>query len=599
MPAWPVARLKRAFPKAVPADKPFALVTSGAHGLLIAAVNSCAADAGVAVGARLTDARAALPSLICRAAEPREDDIALLRLARWAGRYGPNRNTDGSDGLWIDITGVAHLYGGEENLLEDLVQRLTSFGVPSHAALADTFGAAHALARFGIGDAGTWALAAAGTGRAVLASFPVESMRLDAKAVLLLKRLGLRRAGQLYDLPRESLARRFRSRDVAGEVLTRLDQMLGLKQEPRVPLSEPPVLTVRRTFAEPLLSGQAIETIAMALCEDLSALLKEKGRGARSVRLSLYRADGTVAEIAISLRTPSRDGAHLMLLLKEKFDSIDAGFGIDLMVLDVLRAGRVRDVQDGFSDDDAAADYDPGPLIDRLSNRLGVDAVTILEPRASHIPERREVRVAALKASLAPVPSLTDRSGGARLPSPRRGGVGGGVTNEDRSPGNPPTPNPSPRRAGGSPSAIGGGGCTEVLPMASLNARQKGSPPLIYEPPWPYGHYGKGPRRPPFVFARPEPISVVAEIPDGPPARFIWRRVERRVQRAEGPERIAPEWWRAIGLGQNQKRPCSRDYYEIEDETGARYWVFRHGLYGGAEDESDDPPRWFLHGLFA
>ena len=517
----------------MPADKPFALVTSGAHGLLISAVNPCAASAGVAVGARLTDARAALPSLICRAAEPREDDIALLRLARWAGRYGPNRNTDGSDGLWIDITGVAHLYGGEENLLEDLVQRLTSFGVPSHAALADTFGAAHALARFGIGDAGTWALAAAGTERAVLASFPVESMRLDAKAVLLLKRLGLRCAGQLYDLPRESLARRFRSRDVAGEVLTRLDQMLGLKQEPRVPLAEPPVLTVRRTFAEPLLSGQAIETIAMALCEDLSALLKEKGRGARSVRLSLYRADGTVAEIAISLRTPSRDGAHLMLLLKEKFDSIDAGFGIDLMVLDVLRAGRVRDVQDGFSDDDAAADYDPGPLIDRLSNRLGAETITILEPRASHIPERSEVRVPALVS----------------LP----------------------------------------------LPVSALNGERE----MTYEPPWPYGPYGKGPRRPPFVFARPEPISVVAEIPDGPPARFIWRRVERRVQRAEGPERIAPEWWRAIGLGQNQKRPRSRDYYEIEDETGARYWVFRHGLYGGAEDESDDPPRWFLHGLFA
>ncbi len=535
LPAWPIARLKRAFSKAVPADKPFALVTSGAHGLLISAVNSCAADAGVSVGARLTDARAALPSLICRAAEPREDDIALLRLARWAGRYGPNRNVEGSDGLWIDITGVAHLYGGEENLLEDLVQRLTSFGVPSHAALADTFGAAHALARFGIGDAGTWALAAAGTGRAVLASFPVESMRLDAKAVLLLKRLGLRRAGQLYDLPRESLARRFRSRDVAGEVLTRLDQMLGLKQEPRVPLAEPPVLSVRRTFAEPLLSGQAIETIAVALCEDLSALLKEKGRGARSVRLSLYRADGTVAEVAILLRTPSRDGAHLMLLLKEKFDSIDAGFGIDLMVLDVLRAGRVRDVQDGFSEDDTGADYDPGPLIDRLSNRLGAETITILEPRASHIPERREVRVQALVS----------------LP----------------------------------------------LPVSALN-KERGSP-LTYEPPWPYGPYGKGPRRPPFVFARPEPISVVAEIPDGPPARFIWRRVERRVQRAEGPERIAPEWWREIGLGQNQKRPRARDYYDIEDETGARYWVFRHGLYGGAEDESDDPPRWFLHGLFA
>ncbi len=103
------------------------------------------------------------------------------------------------------------------------------------------------------------------------------------------------------------------------------------------------------------------------------------------------------------------------------------------------------------------------------------------------------------------------------------------------------------------------------------------------------------------MFERPEPISVIAEIPDGPPARFTWRRVERRIVRAEGPERIAPEWWRAIRFGEDQKRPRPRDYYEIEDETGARYWVFRHGLYGGAEDESEDgdPPRWFLHGLFA
>ena len=562
----------------MPEDKPFALVASGAHGLLISAVNASAAQAGLAIGARLTDARAAVPSLICRAAEPREDDIALLRLARWAARFGPNRNIDGSDGLWIDITGVAHLYGGEEELLEDAVQRLTSFGVPAHAALADTFGAAHALARFGIGDAGTWALAAPGTGRAVFASFPVESLRLDAKSVLLLKRLGLRRIGQLYDVPRDSLARRFRSRDVAGEVLTRLDQMLGLRQEPCVPLTEPPVFSVRRAFAEPLLSGQAIETIAAVLCEDLSALLKEKGRGAKSVRLSLYRADGTVADIAVSLRTPSRDRAHLMLLFKEKFGLIDAGFGIDLMVLDVLRAGRVTDTQDGFSEDDAAAGYDPGcdpgPFIDRLSNRLGAEAITILEPRASHIPEHSEVRVAALCAN----PLSSPKRGAAwfKSPSPLTGEGRGGGGKPARI-GDTPLPNPPPQGGRGRDGAGG---------------------QLCYEPAWPYG---KGPRRPPFVFQRPEPISVVAQVPDGPPARFTWRRVERRVQRAEGPERIAPEWWRAIGIAQDQKRPRPRDYYDIEDETGARYWVFRHGLYSGAEDESwdGDPPRWFLHGLFA
>ncbi len=503
---------------------------------MISAVNVCAAQAGVAVGARLTDARAALPSLICRAAEPREDDIALLRLARWAGRYGPNRNIEGGDGLWIEITGVAHLFGGEEELLDDLVQRLSHLGVPSRIGLARTFGAAHALARFGMTETGTWALAPDGTDRAVLASFPVESLRFDEKTVVLLKRLGLRRVGQLYDVPRDSLARRFRSKDVAGEVLTRLDQMLGLKQEPCVPLAEPPVLSVRRVFSEPLISPDAIEHLAAALCEELCAVLAEKGRGARAVRLSLYRADGSVADVDIALRAATREGKHIFLLLKEKFGAIDAGFGVDLMVLDCVRAGRLKDVQGGFSEDGGAGDYDPGPLIDRLSNRLGVNVVTALAPRASHIPERSQARVPAMMVA-----------------------------------------SPSPR----------------AFPVRGEGVK--------YEPPWPYGPYGKSPRRPPFVFERPEPISVIAEVPDGPPVRFVWRRLERRVVRAEGPERIAPEWWRAIGLGENQKRPRPRDYYEVEDETGARYWIFRHGLYGGAEVESeeDEPPRWYMHGLFA
>ena len=108
------------------------------------------------------------------------------------------------------------------------------------------------------------------------------------------------------------------------------------------------------------------------------------------------------------------------------------------------------------------------------------------------------------------------------------------------------------------------------------------------------------------MLTRPERIAVVAEVPDGPPARFTWRRVERRIARAEGPERIAPEWWRHLRTKdtptQNPARP--RDYFTIEDEQGAAYWVFRHGLYGGGDEDGcddghDDGPRWFLHGLFA
>jgi len=104
---------------------------------------------------------------------------------------------------------------------------------------------------------------------------------------------------------------------------------------------------------------------------------------------------------------------------------------------------------------------------------------------------------------------------------------------------------------------------------------------------------GEPPLQPIQLFTPPQRIEVIAEVPEGPPFRFRWRRIAHRVLRAEGPERIAPEWWRRkdgqIGGG------LTRDYYRIEDERGGRFWIFRHGLYG-AEAEMPD---WYLHGLFA
>ena len=277
----------------MPLQQPFALVESGVHGLAITAVNGAAARAGIEPGTSLSDARAAHPTLVSRAAEPDNDRIALLKLARWAGRYGPNRHIDGGDGLWIDITGVAHLFGCEENLLDNVTQRLSSFGVAAQAGLADTLGGAHGLARFGCPRGAAWALAPAQRTRDAIGSLPVEALRLDASRVLLLKRLGLRRIGQLYDIPRESLARRFRSSDIAAAVLVRLDQALGLADEPRRPMQPPPVLSVARAFAEPLISSEALEGITAELAAELAAALAAKDLGARTIRLSFYRADGT------------------------------------------------------------------------------------------------------------------------------------------------------------------------------------------------------------------------------------------------------------------------------------------------------------------
>ena len=515
---------------AVPPDQPLALVTSGAHGLTISAVNAVAAREGVAIGTALADARAALPALVSRPAELDADRVALLKLARWAGRYGPNRHADGDDGLWIDITGVAHLFGGEDNLLNDLTRRLASFGVSAQVGLADTLGAAHGLARFGCPQGAAWVIAPEALTREAIAPLPVEALRLDAPRVLLLKRLGLRRIGQLYDIPRDSLARRFRSKDAAAAVLTRLDQALGVANEPRRPMQTPPVLSVMRSFAEPLISSEALEAIVAELCAELASALATKDFGAKAVRLALFRTDGTCADVAAALSQPSRDGPHIMGLLKEKLAVIDAGFGIDVLRLDAVRVERHGVRQDTFAA--AGSRAGPGALIDKLSNRFGPAAVLVLRSRQSHIPERAEVRVPALKAE---------------TPPPRGGGV------------------------------------------------------LTYEPPWPYkgGPYRAGAPRPPFLLTRPEPIEVLAGVPDGPPARFTWRRVERRVACSQGPERIAPEWWRHIALTEDQKRPRPRDYYRVEDHDGASYWVFRYGLYGGEnDDDAADPPRWFLHGLF-
>ena len=174
------------------------------------------------------------------------------------------------------------------------------------------------------------------------------------------------------------------------------------------------------------------------------------------------------------------------------------------------------------------------PLLDRLGNKLGLAALSRSEAHESHIPERASVRV--------PIGVPIDPS-----VAPAKSGVQG-------QPG---------RRAGSSPDLIRGScGNDEIRPP-----------------------------RPVRLFAPPQPIEALWLLPDDPPFRFTWRRLSHRVTRADGPERIAEEWWRAEGPA---GRDAIRDYYRVEDEDGRRFWLFRAGLAG-----HDDPPRWFIHGLFA
>ena len=531
LPHWPIERRQGAAARggqSLPGDDaPFALADTTHRGLSVSAANSAAQTQGVYPGLGLADARARCPHLLSATATPEADARALTALARWCGRYAPAFNTDGADGLWIDIAGAAHLLGGEQALLDDLAYRLGRLGFTARLGLADTPGGAWALARYGFDTAHGFSSPSglgpprgqpdrpaavrpcpAPPGReellSVLAPLPIAGLRIEADAVTLLKRLGLTRIGQLCDLPRASLQRRFPSRKSARAVLTRLDQALGLAGEPLKPLSAPPCHSTRLAFPEPLISHEGFSGALHRLAQQLCAGLAGSLTGACGLTLAAYRTNGTTARIRTGLAAPSRSADHMVRLLEEKLAEIDAGDGIDLMTLSAWTIERMVPEQVGFAAADRATPVDH--LIDRLSSRLTPARLFRAVSRQSHIPERAETWRPAIHSAH---------------------------------------------------------GCSP--------------------------HHALKPPRPPLLLERPERIEVLAEVPEGPPARFTWRRATRRVVRAEGPERVAPEWWHL----HTPSRP--RDYYRIEDERGGRYWVFRDGLYQHQKQEG--APCWYLHGV--
>src|SRR5216684_3170967 len=242
LPSWPTDRLLRA--SRASAEKPFVTAISVGSRRLVAASGAAASSCGIMPGLPLADAQAYCPGLVVFEADPGGDAAALRRLAEWCDRWSPWTAPDGVDGIIIDVTGCAHLQRGESRLLAEAAGRLAGLGFACRAAIADTAGAAWAMARF----AGTaHALVAPVGAREALAGLPVDALRLTAESVAGLERLGLERIGDLYRMTRESLAQRF-----GEEVARRLDQALGTTREPISPLQPAPARCSRLAFAEPI-----------------------------------------------------------------------------------------------------------------------------------------------------------------------------------------------------------------------------------------------------------------------------------------------------------------------------------------------------------
>ncbi len=476
------------------------------------AANHQAKHEGISVGQSLADARLLSPTLKAADHDPSGDAAALTRLTFWLTRYSPWVSDDPTDGLFMDITGCAHLLDGEMALAEDLIHRLHHFGVTSRVAIAATIGAAWAFARH---STDMLTIIKSDKTAQALKPYPISALRVDEAITARVTQVGLKTIGMITEKPRAPLAARY-----GRQLMTRLDQALGLKSEALSPITAPPEYRVSASFMEPIQHLGAVEVNLGDLIASLATQLEEASVGARRFDLTLYRVDGIAHTVMIRSSALTSNTALIKRLYTEKLklfaETYDVGFGIDQLNLAAFECERIGQNQSdltGKSEGDKEIALQT--LLDRYSNRFGRESVGRFIPQASYIPERSE----------------------------------------------------------------------RLVPVADAPK----TPPdwhVFLEQLQGDTHLG----RPVALLPRPEPITAIAEVPDGPPVVFEWRRLKHRIICAEGPERIAPEWWARPAKGVEP----TRDYYRVEDGDGYRYWLYRQGLY-----ERGENPHWFMHGFFA
>lgn len=470
------------------------LLAAPVHGrLVVTAANPSAMAQGVTTGMVVADAKAAVPDLVVINDPPGLAGRLLEALGLWCIRYTPAIAIDPPDGLILDITGCTHLWGGEEQYLKAAVTSLQDRGYHVRMAIADTIGAAWAVARFGQRTA----IIGHNAHRAALMPLPPVALRLEADTLARLRKLGLHTIGNFMGMPRTVLRRRF------GEgLIQRLQQALGQENEPIQLLKPIPPYEERLPCLEPIRTAKGIKIALQQLLERLCKRLMGEGKGLRKALLSCYRIDGKVLQVTIGTSRPTAHVSHLFKLFALKIPQIEPALGIELFLLEAPEVEATRPTQEALwgnmpeLEDTALAE-----LLDRLAGRAGTCAVRRYLPDEHHWPER----------SIRPAVSISEK----------------------------PTTD------------------------------------------W---HHDRP--RPIRLLPRPEPIEVSAPIPDYPPMLFRYRGKVHPIKKADGPERIAREWWMDSGE--------HRDYYYVEDDRGKRYWLFRSGYYG-----DEQPQKWYIHGFFA
>lgn len=503
------------------AAQPFATFLESRGQMILGAVNPLAMEAGLTPGMTLANARAILPDIVLREGDPAAERAMLDRLRGWAERYTPLAALDGVDGLFLDVTGCGHLFGGEAAMMADCLDRLDRLGVTARAGLAPTPLGAAALARFRDDGGSGPPVLIPGELRAALDPLPVEALRLDAAAADGLHRVGLHRIGDIAPMPRSALAARY-----GLGLVDALDRALGEVGDPISPARAERPWRVRLGFPDPIGLPDDIACAVRRLVGRMTERLAVERRGCRRLELTVFRVDGDRQSLTVGASRAVNDPDHLARLFGERLGSVDPGFGIETMVLTALMLEDLAPAQlsvqtgdaAGHADSESARRREGGALAlltDRLASRLGEGALTAPEAVQSHLPER-----AARYRSL-----------------------------HDRGPG---------EKAG--------------APAGWRADRLALRPTLLVTPPEPVA-----------LPRHPGPAGGGGALLAG----FRWRGRDRQVAALDGPERIAPEWWRDDAAG-------PRDYFRVRDGEGAVYWMFRTPPAAPGGDAG-----WYLQGVYA
>lgn len=487
-----------------------------------------AAAAGIRIGMSLAEARALCPGLQNLPHQPAQDQRALDALGRWLIRYVPIVSASPPDSLFLDCTGCERLYGTLDELHRQVAAALHYFQIHARIAIAPTVGAA-------------WTLASSTDPGKIpdlrnlpeaLRSLPPAALRLDPDCSAMLAQLGVETIGQLMNLPRQSLPARF-----GDQLLHRLDAALGKIPEPLVPLPYHAPIAADIQFQASIDSLEILQQALRVLIERLINQLTHFGCGARLLRIEFRRVDAPSLIQFVRLTAPSRNPAVLFNLLRCVLETVSV---LPAPVREIGNRGNGKSTkarpltlhptgaEDGF-----IALHLSAPLVDQLTDAQ----LTLLEQEEQEgideLGRLIEMLCARLGNNAVVQPKLVE----SHLPEKSVQRV---EPEMDRLRGVAKTGEASAMRTPG------------ARPLRLLNLPQR-------------------------------ILAVVSPSDDGTgsPISFTHNEQVHRLRLSDGPERIAPVWW--------EGRDKTRDYFDVEDESGTRFWLFRVVQTG----------QWYLHGLFA